>query len=274
MKSLDRMGVSYRVVVEHQEFDRYAEVIDPSRLLVLPQSYIENYDTCDDLGASLGKGSGPARNFVWDHAIESGAERHWILDDNIEAFNRLNRNAKPEVYTGAIFRAAEDFVDRYENIAIAGFNYYSFCKSTDSVPAFSLNTRIYSCILIKNDVPYRWRARYNEDTDLSLRALKDGWVTCLFNSFLAGKVTTLRMKGGNTDTIYVDGTLRKSKMIADLHPDVAKVVWKFGRWHHHVDYRLFKSNKLIRKPEVCVADGVDEYGMVLQSKNGRFRKRK
>jgi hypothetical protein len=36
---------------------------------------------------------------------------------------------------------------------------------------------------------------------LSLRALKDGLCTILFNAFLAGKVTTLRMKGGNTDEL-------------------------------------------------------------------------
>lgn len=32
--------------------------------------------------------------------------------------------------------------------------------------------RAFPCILIQNDIPFRWRGRYNEDTDLSLRALK------------------------------------------------------------------------------------------------------
>lgn len=264
VRALNRMGVNYRVIIEAQEFDKYGAHIAHDRLLVLPQKYLDSYDTCDDPTLPYGKGSGAARNFAWDHAVSQGAERHWLLDDNIEAFNRLNRNMKPECFTGAIFRAAEDFVDRYENIALAGFNYYSFAKTTDAVPAFNLNTRIYSCILIKNAIPYRWRARYNEDTDLSLRVLKDGWVTCLFNAFLAGKVTTLRMKGGNTDTIYTDGTQRKSQMIADLHPDVAKVVWRFNRWHHHVDYRPFKGNKLIRKADCVVPDRVNNYGMELR----------
>lgn len=268
VRALDRMGVPYRVIIEQSQFDNYAAVIDPARLLVLPQQYLDTYDTCDDPTLPYGKGSGAARNFAWDHAVSQGAERHWLLDDNIEAFNRLNRNMKPECYTGAIFRAAEDFVDRYENIALAGFNYYSFAKTTDAVPAFNLNTRIYSCILIKNDIPFRWRARYNEDTDLSLRVLKAGWVTCLFNAFLAGKVTTLRMKGGNTDTIYTDGTLRKSQMIADLHPDVAKVVWRFNRWHHHVDYRPFKNNALVKK-NIPIPSGVNEYGMILADKPER-----
>jgi len=44
--------------------------------------------------------------------------------------------------------------------------------------------------LIRNDVPYRWRGRYNEDTDLSLRMLKDRWCTIQFNAFLQGKAAT------------------------------------------------------------------------------------
>lgn len=252
-RALDCMRVPYRIVVEPQEYDNYAAVIDPQKILTLPFS-------------NLGQGSIPARNWIWEHSIQEGAARHWILDDNIEAFNRLNRNMKPEVETGAIFKAAEDFVERYENIAIAGFNYYSFCKTTERVPPYYLNTRIYSCILIKNDIPYRWRGRYNEDTDLSLRVLKDGWCTVLFNAFLAGKVTTMRMSGGNTDNIYTDGDnrLKFAQALQELHPDVVRVVWKFHRWHHSVNYKSFKKNKLIRKKGVVIPDGINNYGMILK----------
>lgn len=251
-RALERMGVPYHIVVEPQEFDSYAEYIDSSKILVTPFS-------------NLGKGSIPVRNWVWEHSVSIGSDRHWVLDDNIEAFNRLNRNQKPVVETGAIFKAAEDFVDRYENIAIAGFNYYSFCKTTDRVPPFYLNTRIYSCILIKNDIPYRWRGRYNEDTDLSLRVLKDGWCTVLFNAFLCGKVTTMRMKGGNTDNVYIDGDnrLKFAESLAEQHPDVVKVTWKFNRWHHQVDYSPFKGNKLIKKKGIYIPNRVNNYGMAL-----------
>jgi hypothetical protein len=131
-----------------------------------------------------------------------------------------------------------------------------------------LNTRIYSCLLIDNSAPYRWRGRYNEDTDLSLRVLKDGYCTIQFNAFLAGKVTTQRMKGGNTEEFYRrEGTLAKSQMLADLHPDVASVVWRFNRWHHHVDYRRFKRNKLIKKPNLTIHQKINDYGMKLSEKS-------
>lgn len=252
LRQLEMMQVPYRLVIEPQEYEDYAKITAKDNLLLLPFS-------------NLGLGSIPARNWVWEHSLSEGHERHWILDDNIEGFHRLNRNMKPLVTSGTIFKAAEDFTDRYQNVALSGFNYYSFCKLTDAVPPYYLNTRIYSCILIKNDLPHRWRGRYNEDTDLSLRILKEGWCTLLFNFALAGKVTTMRMKGGNTDNVYTDedNRLKFAKSLEEQHPDVVKVVWKFNRWHHQVDYRPFKANKLKLKEDLNIPDKVNEYGMEL-----------
>lgn len=253
-KALEEMNVPYKIVIEPHEYDNYASVIDNSKILVLPFS-------------NLGQGSIPARNWVWEHSINEGWERHWILDDNIEQFNRLNRNLQVKVLTGQIFKAAEDFIDRYENVALAGFQYDYFAKAKTILPAFYMNTRIYSCILIKNSLPYRWRGRYNEDTDLSLRALKDGWCTVLFYAFIQQKAQTMTMKGGNTDNVYTDGDnrLKFAQSLVEQHPDVAKVTQKFGRWHHHVNYKPFAKNKLIKKTGLEIPNRVNEYGMVLKN---------
>lgn len=255
-KALEEMKQPYRIVVEPKEYNLYAEHISEEKIICLPDNFSE-----------LGQGGIPARNFVWEHSINEGHERHWILDDNIEQFNRLNRNLQVKVLTGSIFRAAEDFVDRYENVALAGFQYDYFAKAKTILPAFYLNTRIYSCILIKNDLPYRWRGRYNEDTDLSLRALKDGWVTVLFYAFIQQKAQTMTMKGGNTDTIYNQGDdrLEFAESLVKQHPDVARVTWRFNRWHHQVNYKPFKKNKLIRKRNIEIKEQVNEYGMYLKT---------
>jgi hypothetical protein len=262
-KALEKMNQPYYIVVEQSQYDNYAAVINPKKILILPHKYLEDYDACDDLGFTKGKGPGAARNFCWDHSISNGFAWHWVMDDNINDFYRMNLNMKVRVCSGTIFRCAEDFVERYENVGIAGLNYHGFCKQTDAVPPFIINTRIYSCLLIRNDIPYRWRGRYNEDTDLCLRALKDGWVTVQFNAFLAEKVATQRMKGGNTAEFYAkEGTMPKSKMLEDLHPDCSKVVWKFNRWHHHVDYKRFKT-KLKRKEGIIIPDVINNFGMKL-----------
>ena len=264
-KALERINVPYYIVVEAHERDQYAAVIEPQKVLVLPEKYLKEYDTCDEVGEARGKGPGAARNFCWEHSIGMGFTRHWVMDDNIASFNRLNRNLMVKVTSGAIFRAAEDFVDRYHNVAIAGLNYDFFAKAKEPLPAFVMNTRIYSCLLIDNTLSMRWRGRYNEDTDLSLRVLKAGMCTVQFNAFLQEKATTQTMKGGNTDEFYAkEGTLPKSEMLAKLHPDVAEVVWRFNRWHHHVDYTPFKRNQLIRRDDVVISEGNNEYGMVLK----------
>lgn len=265
-KALANIGVDYFVIVESHEYSKYAKYIDEDKLLILPKKYLDDYETMDTM-VSGSKGPGAARNYAWDHSIQSGHKKHWVMDDNLDAFHRLNRNVKAECSSSAIFAAAEDFVNRYENVPLSGFNYYSFCKSMDKVPAYVANTRIYSCLLIDNNLNMRWRGRYNEDTDLSLRVLKSGLCTIQFNAFLCGKVTTQRMKGGNTEEFYKhEGTLAKSQMIADLHPDVAKVVWKFNRWHHHVDYSPFKDNELKLKPNISLPSGINNYGMKLIKK--------
>lgn len=264
MRHLDRYGVPYRVVVEADELDAYAAALGREKLLVLEPRYQDDYEACMQLAPGQSKGSGPARNFIWDHAIAEGWPWHWIMDDNIRGFFRFNANRKIPVADGTIFRCMEDFCLRYTNVAMAGPNYFMFIHRKEQKAPFTPNTRIYSCNLIRNDVPFRWRCRYNEDTDLSLRMLKAGWCTILFNAFLQDKLTTQLVDGGNTDAFYRDeGTRPKSRMLAALHPDVARVTWRFKRWHHYVDYRPFRANKLVRRRDASITDGVDNYGMRL-----------
>jgi hypothetical protein len=254
-KALEYLKVPYYIVIEPQEYDEYSEHIQKEKILILPFR-------------NLGQGSIPARNWVWEHSISIRAERHWILDDNIRSFMRLNNNLKNKVASGTIFRVAEIFSDRYSNVVISGFNYRYLAKRKQKLPPFYLNHRVYSCILIKNDLKIRWRGKYNEDTDLCIRALKDGGCTILFNAFLADKQTTMTMSGGNSDELYkqdkdFDGRWEMSESLRKQHPDIVKTVWKWGRWQHSVNYKPFKRNKLILKEGLEIQDKVNNYGMKL-----------
>jgi hypothetical protein len=251
-RCLELMGLDYKIVIESSEYKEYSKYIDDKKIIVLP---FEN----------LGQGSIPARNYVLDHSVKLGYKKHWILDDNIDSFYRLNRNMKVICMSYKIFNAAEDFTDRYSNVAISGFNYNSFVFKNDTIPPYTLNTRIYSCILLNNEIGYRWRGKYNEDTDLSLRVLKDGYCTILFNAFLANKETTLRAKGGNTDTIYNTGDNRRefAESLKRQHPECVEVVWRYNRWHHKVNYQPFKNNRLI-KIDNSKYDKINNYGMILK----------
>jgi hypothetical protein len=267
-KALEHMGVPYYIIVEAQEYEQYAEVIAEEKILVLDTRYQDEYDTCDDLGDSKSKGPGPARNMAWDHATARGSEWHWVMDDNIIRFFRFNRNEQIPVDATAL-RCMEDFTLRYSNVAMSGPNYFMFAPRKKKQPPFVVNTRIYSCNFIRNDIPFRWRGRYNEDTDLSLRILKEHWCTIQFNAFLQHKIPTQLMKGGNTDDFYSkEGTGPKSEMLVRLHPDVARMVWRFGRLHHQVDYSRFKSLRPLLRPDYRPSKKVNDYGLVLTKAPG------
>jgi hypothetical protein len=261
VKALTAMGVPFRVVVEPTEYDQYAAVIPADQILTLPFH-------------DLGQGSVPARNWVWDHATAEGHDRHWIMDDNILAFYRLNRNRKLRISSGNMIRAVEDFVDRYTNVPMAGPHYHTFARAR--IPyklPFYLNHRVYSCILLTNKTDMRWRGIYNEDTDLSLRFLKAGKCTVLFLAFIIHKMATMTMKGGNTEMLYKldrerDGRYLMAESLRRQHPDVVRITRRFGRWQHLVDYRPFRNNRLIRRADVVLPDAdspdaVNEYGMRL-----------
>ena len=282
-RSLARMKVSHYIAIEPQDEELYTAALDKFNirdyvtLIVAPFS-------------NHGDGPGRARNWCWDHSISIGATSHWVMDDNIQDFYRLNRNVRVRVESGICFKIMEDFVDRYDNVMISGPQYRFFCAPNQRYPAYVANTRIYSCLLIKNDCKHRWRGRYNEDTDICLRVLKDGDCTVQFNAFLQGKAATQTVKGGNTEEFYhkelgldesgeavrsenvlevkdrynVAGTIAKSQMLVDMHPDVATMVWRYGRWHHHVDYSPFKKNELrYKKDYVVPTDNTNNYGLKL-----------
>lgn len=258
-KALDRMGVSYKFFVEENEYETYCKFLGENKVVSMPFN-------------NLGKGSIPARNFIWEWAKERGHKRHWTLDDNITSFARCNNNRRLCVRGGGFFRAMEDFVDRYENIAMAGPHHKGFVQDrSDSVGPYLLNSRVYSCILLDTTLEERWRGRYNEDTDLSIRLLKKGYCTLLFRALLMDKAATVgvknakAMKGGNTDNVYNTGDSRLSfaNSLKEQHPDVVDVVWKFNRWHHQVDYSPFKNNKLVLRKGVTQLKSVNDYGMEL-----------
>lgn len=253
VKTMEFIGAPYKIVVEPKEYDNYAEVIDQKNIIKAPENFSE-----------LGSGSIPVRNYVWDLAIENGNKRYWILDDNIESIERFYNNLKIKCKTPTPFRVIEDFVDRYENIGLAGMHYAIFNPASEARPPLHFNTRVYSCLLIDTNLPFRWRGKYNEDTDFSLRVLKSGLCTVLFRTFLIGKRATLTQKGGNRD-IYDETDDRKEfvQSLIDQHPDVVKLTKKFNRYHHQVNYKPFAKNLLKLKDGIEIEDKINNYGLKL-----------
>jgi len=257
--------VPFHLVVEPQEAALYADRFGTEHVLILPFR---------DAGSVI-----PARNWIKDHSTAAGNIRHWQLDDNTYGFYRVYGGKRIPCAAGLALRVAEDFVDRYENVAIAGLNYDMFYVTIDrAYPPFYLNHHVYSCTLVLNAIPYKWRGRYNEDTDMCLQVLAGGWCTVLLNAFLVKKKQTMIMKGGNTDALYQgDGRLRMARSLERLWPGIVTTRRRFQRPQHIVRDAWMKFDTPLKlKPGMVVGGESNEYGMKLvavhEVKSGRLKK--
>ena len=252
VKALLEMKAEFKVVIEPQEEQLYLTILPKEYILVLPFSKPTDHSMLVTV-----------RNWIKEHSILEGHKRHWQFDDNIKAFYRMNNNKRNKVLSPVIFKCVEDFVDRYENVAMAGLNYMNYAIP-DGRPPYFLNSRVYSMSLVNNELPYKWRGIYNDDTDICLRMLKDGYCTINFNAFSGDKDATMVTKGGNTP-IYLMGDLRSNFVdsLTEQHPDVVKKVWRFERWHHEVNYKPFEKNKLIKKQSLIIENKINNYRMKL-----------
>ena len=243
----------FKIVIEPQEKEAYTAKYGEDRLLILPFS-------------NLGKGSIPARNWVWEHSKAAGHQRHWILDDNSRCTRRRFKGKRIPCDSNIALKTCEDFTDRYENIAISGLCYTMF--QTPYLAPFTLNCHVYSCLLIDNNLEQRWRGRYNEDTDLCLQVLAAGLCTVLINAFSIEKMVTMSMKGGNMDKLYKgDGRLQMARSLERVWPKVVETDRRFQRPQHVIKnaWRNFDT-KLIRKKDIDFSKfkKVDEYQMKLK----------
>lgn len=250
---LTREAVPFFLVVEPQEVATYRSAFPAAQLLVLPENE---------------QGLVYARNWIKQHSIAAGFSWHWQLDDNIRRFHRRFQGYRLPCHSGYALHVTERFVERYENIAIAGLNYRTFIQEGTICPPFHLNARVYSCCLIRNDLPYGWRGQYNDDADLCLRVLADGYCTVGMNAFLADKLPTMHAKGGNTDALYQgDGRLKMARSLERLWPGVVSTQRRFNRPQHVVrDQWTSFTTELRLKPGIDLAalPPVDEFGAQLQ----------
>jgi hypothetical protein len=243
--------VPFTLVVESDETSLYEEQVRGfggyGRVLTLDPMYQRSYDACLDLPPGASRGSGPARNFAWDHALSEGHSYYWCLDDNHVALLWIYGRGKFYAGDAGPLRYAEELVRRYKNVAMGGLYYEMFCivGQCSNIPL--VNTRIYSCNLIRTAISQRWRGVYNEDTILSLDLLKAGWNIINSRFGVIDKPGTMRTPGGNTSTIYAEkgAHLRKVQVLVRAHPDVTRVIHRFNRIHHHVDYSQWKNRPCI-----------------------------
>lgn len=226
------VGIDFLIAVEPQEYDLYCDSFGSKSVLKLPFS-------------NLGLGSYPARNFCWEHAKANGYKYNWLFDDNIQNFAKWinGKRKKLEDIESALLYVENNA--KKTNVDISGFEEPNFVVKIPKVP-FKYNCHVYSALLIKNDLPYRWRLKYNEDVDLCLQVLHNGGTTSSCIYYMADKVSTAqKMKGGNQTELYQGNApkknLLKAKMLEAVWPQYTKTVIRFGRHHHIINWKIFNK---------------------------------
>jgi hypothetical protein len=89
--------------------------------------------------------------------------------------------------------------------------------------------------------------------------------TIATNVFLADKMETMIMKGGNSDELYkMQGRLKMARALERLWPGVVKTTRRWNRPQHAISGNWRKFNtKLIKKKGLKIENKPNEYGMKL-----------
>lgn len=263
-RMFDRDDVFFRLVVEKQEAETHVANWGSDRVLVLPES---------------NRGLVFSRNWIKDFATSEGHARHWQFDDDVRGMRRLHLGLRLPCSSAVALALTEDFVDRYENVALASFNSQFFIVATAGCadlkwPPFYLNHRCYTDFLISNSLPNRWRGRYNEDTDMTLQVLSDGHCTILVNAFLIDTPATLTAKGGQMSSpagsYQGDGRLRMARELERRWPYVVSTKRRFQRPQHFVrdNWNRFDTPLRLRPDAKPVSSCELELLKVRESKGG------
>lgn len=267
-KHLASWGVKHYMVVHKEQLDDYKKYMTPemkeyTTFLEFDDSYKLKYETCDNIPHSIkNAGSGAERNFAWDYSIKLGAKAHWLMDDNmgfyyvkgITAANVYVRKSCDKENFWNLFKKGEEFFDRYSNLMMIELAASEMCISKMRV-AYALNTRCFSCNLIWNEMPIRWRGRYNEDVILSTDVMVAGYCIASYRGgVLKHKQSTRSAVGGNHATkkgdqnsLYADGfnykysSVDKTNLLIKVYPKYYRKVIKYGRVHHEYNRKALAT---------------------------------
>lgn len=205
-------NVNFSLVVEPQDADDYRLNFPGHEVIVMDQN---------------NKGIAYARNWCKNISTLKGEPAHWQPDDNIKSF-RVRKNGKNVICSvSEVLSPVELFFHSHKNVGMACLRHtmFAFSQTKD----LSFNQCMYSAFITVNNIGFYFRDKTIEDADYTLQVLSSGLCTVIFNRLLMEKITTGKMKGGNTEISHGgDGRLLRAKMLCAQWPDCFSIRWKNG----------------------------------------------
>lgn len=207
-------------------------------------SEIEHTDVLDNFGfESMASGAVPVRNATCDIARSRGELRHWQLDDDYQCFyytdTKKHKNVPIKNGTqlqNMMFKISKfGYECKLNNV---GFSLSTMEAVPDKVKTFG--KRVFNAHNLPTDPVLftRWRARMNDDLINAIETYRNGGMEMQFRFLQLHPAPTQSEAGGLTELYRREGTVRKSAYPILLAPNAARLVVKFGRYHHRVDWNL------------------------------------
>jgi hypothetical protein len=208
-------NIPYKVVVEPQDFDSYAEELGPENLLRMP---------LNDQGIQY------ARSFIKQHSTVLGEQYHWQMDDDMKYFTTRKDNKNVRTDMLSVMSIVEFVTLQFLNVGIAGItsNAFAFSKPRSA----QANRLAYGVVLIKNSIDNMWRKDTVEDWDYTLNMLEDGYCTLAFNHVNFVTPATGSNAGGNQMTDWATQEKRK-----DFYTHFASL------WPEYFECRKIQNDK-------------------------------
>ena len=214
---------------------------------------IKETDTLDNFGFDrMPSGAVPVRNAVIRISRERGEKRHWQLEDDYRSFrltdidlvhkSKIEDGAKLQWWMCRIAKFAEQC-----NIPNCGFS----LGTLESVPENALKpgTRVFNTHnQSSTGLATRWRGRLNDDLINAIETHRLGQKTEYTFKFMCLEMPPSQQEEGGLSDIYkTEGTVRKSAYPILLAPNATRLVIKFGRYHHRVDWNKIRSKVISDK---------------------------
>lgn len=212
---------------------------------------IKTTDTLDNFGfEKKGSGACPVRNATRRISEERGEKRHWQFDDDYISFARYDAKTKKNktikdgrILFSTMYRIAEyGLKTEMPNIG--------FCLSTaEAIPTnrLSFAKRIFNAHNMPSDPAsfQKWVSRMNDDTIHAMNVWRSGRYEMQLKYLQIGMKPSQMEKGGLSEMYKSDGTVRKTAYLFLIAPSASKLVIRYGRYHHQVEWDRIVP-KLIR----------------------------
>ena len=209
------------------------------------EKQLETTDTMDPFGfGEMASGACPVRNATRGISRERGELRHWQLDDDYTGFQIFDSKTgkRPTVKDGAeLYERMERIAEFGHECGLAnvGFTPAGIAASRENARNYS--PRVFNAHNMPSDPELfvRWVGRMNDDLINAINVYRTGRGPEFSFNFVSMNMPATQSENGGLSELYrEEGTVRKTAYAVMAAPGAVKLVERFGRYHHAVDWKF------------------------------------